>query len=98
MAGVQSATMIDKNKTERGFSVIFATMLSIVAVVTIQKAYPQVSGVLLGLIFIAAWTGLYLGLVWLFVDHPAELEAKYPITPEDEKRRREEFYDSLDRH
>jgi hypothetical protein len=89
--------MFDKNKALKVFPATLAPMLSAVVAIFFSKIDSKASAVLVGLVFLASWAGLYWGLTWVFIDRPAELEAKYPSSPEDEKRRREEFYDWLER-
>jgi hypothetical protein len=90
--------MFDKNKALKVLPATLAPMIAVFVVVILSKVDSDASPVLLGLVFLAAWAGLYLAITWLFIDHAAELEAKYPITPEDQKRRREGFHDWLERH
>jgi hypothetical protein len=89
--------MMDK-KAMRIFPAILAPMISTVVVVFFNKFDSNASVVLLGLVFLAAWAGSHMALMWFFIDRPAELEAKYPDTPEEHRRRREEFYNWLGRH
>jgi hypothetical protein len=53
------------------------------------------SGVALFIIFVASYAGCYLVWNWVFFVRPAELKKKLPITGEELRRKRKEFYDSL---
>jgi Co/Zn/Cd efflux system component len=90
--------MFDKNKALKIFLATLAPMTSAVVAIFFSKIDPNASVVLVGLVFLAAWAGLYLALKWLFIDRPAALEAKYPVTAEEHRQRREEFHNWLERH
>jgi len=55
------------------------------------------SGVMLFIIFAASNAGCYLIWNWVFFVRPAELKKRLPITGEELRRKRKEFYDSLPR-
>lgn len=47
------------------------------------------------LMFVIFWIISYQGWLWAFVDREAELSKKFPITSQELRRRRKEFYDWL---
>jgi len=52
---------------------------------------------MLFIIFAASNAGCYLIWNWVFFVRPAELKKRLPITGEELRRKRKEFYDSLPR-
>jgi hypothetical protein len=47
------------------------------------------------LIFLLLWIGFCHAGFWMFIDRPAELRKKFPITGDEVRRGRETFYDWL---
>jgi hypothetical protein len=73
-------------------------LASAVAVTFVISGFNPIlrsSGVARFIIFVASYAGCYLVWNWVFFVRPAELKKKLPITGEELRRKRKEFYDSL---
>jgi hypothetical protein len=79
--------MINKQTAAQGFGVALATPLAIGATVVVYGAWPQLH-VLLLLIFIGLWAGLFKAVVWVFT-------RELPVTGTEHRSRNKQFYDWL---
>jgi len=69
----------------------------IIPTAMIWKFVPTLSLVFLILIYIAVSAIFTVAWTWVFFEWPAELKKKLPISSEELRRRKKEFYDSLPR-
>jgi hypothetical protein len=79
--------MMNKKTAAQGFGVALATPLAIGATAVAYKDWPQLH-ILLILIFIGLWAGLFKTVVWVFT-------RELPITSAERRRRNKQFYDWL---
>jgi len=47
------------------------------------------------LIIVGSFLAFYIAWHWVFVERPAELDRKIPISSQELRRRKKQFYDSL---
>jgi hypothetical protein len=52
---------------------------------------------ILPVVFVTLWSGIYLFLDWLFVQRPERVKKNVPTTSEEWRRKQKDFYDSLPR-
>ena len=78
--------MTNKRTAAQGFGVALATPLAIGATAVAYKA--QLHVLLILMIFIVVWVGLFKSVVWTFM-------RKLPVTSAEHRRRNKNFYDWL---
>jgi hypothetical protein len=87
--------MIDKKDIGWLYGILLATFYATLTTGIVYKV-RHLHLTLVIVIFICLWIGFYFTGVWIVVDRPAELEKKFPISSREHRRRKKEFFDSLD--
>ena len=72
-----------------------AMLYAVVVTLVVWRFNPTLRLGALFLIFAGFSIAFYFLWIWVFVDHPAELAKKLPISGKELRRKRQEFYDSL---
>ncbi len=85
--------------SQKSSSKIYGAFLSLVYIVLTGLAlgglWPRI-GMWPSLLILGALAiGFYFVGKWVFIDRPAELKRKYPISSGEHRRREKEFFDSL---
>jgi hypothetical protein len=91
ISGQQNASgrrMMNKKTAAQGFGSAFATPLAIGATAVAYKAWPQLHVLLILMIFIGLWAGIFEMVVWFFT-------RELPVTGAERRRRNQQFYDWL---
>ena len=86
--------MVSKENVGRAFGVCLATMGAIVTTMVVRSFLQMTTWLTLS-IFVVLWIVMYFTGLWTFLYRPAELNKKFPITSEELRRRKKEFYDWL---
>jgi len=90
--------MIGKKNIGRLYGVCLATMYSTLITWIVYGVVGGLRPVLLILVFVAMWIGIYFAGVWAAVDRPAELNRKLPTSSKELRRQKKSFYDWLASH
>jgi hypothetical protein len=88
--------MISKRNTGRVFGLVLALFFGSLLIAFIHQFYPTASLPVMLLIGLAVYAAFYLAGVWAVVDRPAELDEKIPLSSNERRRRKKQFYDWLD--
>ena len=73
-----------------------ATVFAFVITSIVYGFWPSIRIKLALLFFAGFWTAFYVAGLWIFLVRPAELEKKFPLSAQELRRRRDEFYRWLD--
>jgi hypothetical protein len=84
-----------QNSVVRIGAAIQTTVLAVGATAVVGKFNPTLGYGALFLIFGGLCLAFYSLLTWLFIQHPADLKKKLPITGKELRRKREAFYRNL---
>ena len=76
-------------------AVMQAMLYAVVATLIAWRFNPTLRSDALFLIFAGFSVAFYFLWIWVFVERPAELAKKLPISGKELRRKRQEFYDSL---
>ncbi|HTS04455.1 MAG TPA: hypothetical protein VMP68_02660 [Candidatus Eisenbacteria bacterium] len=90
--------MIGKKNIGRLYGVCLATMYSTLITGIVYGVAGGLRPVLVILVFVAMWIGIYFAGVWAAVDRPAELNRKLPTSSKELRRQKKSFYDWLASH
>src|ERR1700722_19759515 len=82
--------MMNKKTAAQGFGAAFATPLAIGATAVAYKAWPQMHVLLIVMIFIGLWAGIFKMVVWFFT-------RELPVTGAERRRRNQHCNDRLRR-
>jgi hypothetical protein len=72
-----------------------AMLYAVVVALIVWRFNPTLRSGALFLIFAVFSVAFYFLWIWVFVERPAELAKKLPISGKELRRKRQEFYDSL---
>jgi hypothetical protein len=86
----------NKKTTGRVWGILFGIPFGSLIATIAHHLWPELEIALIFLIFVGLCVGFYFAGLWVMVDHPAELDRKFPISSKELRRRRKEFYDWVD--
>jgi hypothetical protein len=72
-----------------------ATLYAVLVTLIVRSFNPTLRSGALFLIFACFCVAFYFLWIWVFVQRPAALAKKLPISSKELRRKRQEFYDSL---
>jgi hypothetical protein len=83
--------MLSKENTGRAYAILLASMWAFV-ITLLTCVWFDLNAVWSLLLFLILWIGIYITGLWTFICRPTELNKKFPITGQEFRKRREEFY------
>jgi hypothetical protein len=71
---------------------------AVLTVVAIEPIYPAIRPRSLLIVFFLLWILFSFVWRWVFFERSAELDKKIPVSSKELRKRKKEFFDSLERH